>query len=74
MIIYKQQVELTKSEQKQLSSITGVEPANIKTVEQLRDFIYGHAESLKCSIPGACMARRLLFSFLPPAETVNNAS
>lgn len=67
MVIYEQHVELSKSEKKQLRCITGVEPVNIKTVSQLEDFIKSHAPKLKYAGPGACMARRLLFSFMPPA-------
>ena len=67
MLTHNDQVRLTTAEQRQLSALTGEDASNIKTLNQLVDYIHAHNRMIDkryCG-PTACFARRILTSFLP---------
>jgi len=64
MINYDSQVRLTALERQQLRWLTGADAAHIKTRQELERFIKGHLNHQRCSVPGACLARRVLASYL----------
>jgi len=68
MLVSEEKIRLTAMERRQLTGITGVDTSHIKSVDQLNGFIHDQIEKLQCHGPGACLAKRLLLSFLP-AET-----
>ena len=64
MLVADNQVRLTDIERKQLSFLTGSDASHIRTVDELEQFVKQHGYSDRLSGPGACLAKRLLFSFL----------
>ena len=64
MINCDNQVRLTALERQQLHYLTGVEVAHIKTRQELEGFIKSQLNHRRCSGPGACLARRVLASYL----------
>lgn len=67
MLTHKNQVRFTSVERQQLSSLTGEDPGDIKTIEELINYIHTHRQTIDQRYCGttACFARRLLTSFLP---------
>jgi len=68
MLVADDQVRLTDIEKNQLAFITGSDASHIKTVDELEQFVNQHGYSERLRGPGACLAKRLLFSFLPVHE------
>ena len=68
MLVSNGQIRLTPVERRQLAGITGIDPVQIKSVEQLTGFIHTQVENIQCRGHAGCLAKRLLLSFLP-AET-----
>lgn len=71
MIVCDGQVRLTGKEREQLAYLTGSDPGELKSLQELEAFITRHALRQDCRGPGACLARRLLLSYLP-AETIHS--
>jgi hypothetical protein len=59
------QIRLTAGERKQLAGITGMDASHIKSRDQLNEFIHTQIEKLPRHDPGACLAKRLLLTFVP---------
>ena len=65
MIVCEDQIRLTRKEREHLAGLTGADPVHIKSMTQLESFIRLHAARLSNRGPGACLAKRLLLSFIP---------
>lgn len=64
MINCDEQVRLTAAERQQLHWLTGVDTGHIKTREELEGFVKDQLRRQSCRAPGACLARRVLASYL----------
>ena len=64
MIYCDSEIRLTTQERQQLQYLTGTDAGYIKTKQQLEQFINSQMDKLPCHLPGTCMARRVLASYL----------
>ena len=64
MIYCDSQIRLTAQERQQLQFLTGTDAGYIKTKLQLEQYINIQLDKLPCHLPGACLARRVLASYL----------
>jgi hypothetical protein len=58
------QVRLSVREVQQLQWLTGANAGHIKTRQELEGFINDHLSRQRCHEPGACLAQRVLASYL----------
>lgn len=64
MIKFDGQVRLSNQETQQLQWLTGADAGHIRTRQELEGFINYHLSRQRCTGPGACLARRVLASYL----------
>jgi hypothetical protein len=64
MINCDNQIRLTAAERQQLHWLTGADTGHIRTRDELERFIKDQLNHRACSGPGACLARRVLASYL----------
>lgn len=64
MIYRNNQIRLTEHERGQLRWLTGTDVSQIKPRQELEGFIDAQLRRQRCNGPGACLARRVLASYL----------